>query len=159
MSRKTKLAATSVAALAAAATVAVPATPAMAWTAGPVTANLSGTMTINAGVAATCTSSTLGGTIATNGALSITSASVGGCGVTVTPQALPWSGSLSGGVATLSGFRMSAIGCSYGGSLTGSYSGADNLPVTVTFTNQTVNKVSGLFCPSSATITATYVFS
>jgi hypothetical protein len=161
LSRIKKIAAiASTSAAATAIAVAATAAPALAWTAGPFTADLSGTMTINAGVPASCTGSTLGGTIATDGTLSVTSASISGCGVDVTPQNLPWSGSLSGGTATLSGFSVSAIGCTYGGSITGSYSGGDTLPATVTFSNQTVQKTAGSFiCPSSATLTATYVFS
>lgn len=157
LSRTTKTAALASAFAAAALTVAVTATPAMAWTAGDFTATLNGTMTIDAGIPASCTSSTLSGTIAADGALSITSASVGGCGVDVTPQNLPWSGSLNNGVATISGFSMSAIGCTYAGSITGSFTGTD-LPVTATFTEQTVNKTSGIFCPGSATVTAAYDF-
>lgn len=155
MSRSTKLAAIAAASIAA---VAATATPASAWTAGPFTATLSGNMTIIAGVTATCTSSTLGGTITTGGALSFTSAVFGGCGVGVNATNLPWSGSLTGGVATITGFRVSAIGCTYGGNLTGTYTGSA-FPTTVSFTNVTVNKISGLFCPASATVTANYVFS
>ncbi|MDL4819685.1 hypothetical protein [Actinomadura opuntiae] len=159
MSRIKKLAAiASTSAAATAVAVAATAAPALAWTAGPFTAKLSGTMTINAGIPASCTGSTLGGTITTAGALSVTSASITGCGVTVTPQNLPWSGSLSGGNATLSGFSVSAVGCTYGGTIHGTYSGS-TFPVTVSFTNQTVPKTSGFLCPSSATLTAKYVFS
>ncbi|MFB4311582.1 hypothetical protein [Actinomadura sp. GTD37] len=157
MSRIKKPAAIASITAAAAVAVAMTATPALAWTAGPFTATLNGNMTINAGVSATCTSSTLSGTIASDGTLTITAASVGGCGVTVTPQNLPWSGKLAGGTATLSGFAMSAIGCTYGGNLSGSFTGSD-LPVTATFANQTVNKTSGLLCPGSATVTAKYDF-
>ncbi|OLT11993.1 hypothetical protein BJF79_04155 [Actinomadura sp. CNU-125] len=67
--------------------------------------------------------------------------------------------SLSNGVATFSGFSMSAIGCTFGGNLTGSYSGGETFPVTATFTEQTVQKTSGFLCPSSATVTASYTFS
>ncbi|TDC82666.1 hypothetical protein [Actinomadura sp. 7K507] len=157
MSRTKKLAALASTTAAAALTVAVTATPAMAWTAGDFTATLNGNMIIDAGIAAECTDSTLGGTIDANGNLTITSASVDGCGVGVTPEGLPWSGSLSNGVATFTGFSMSAIGCTFGGNLTGSFTGTD-LPVSATFTEQTVNKTSGFFCPSSATVTATYDF-
>ncbi|MFI0448478.1 hypothetical protein [Actinomadura sp. 6N118] len=158
MSRTKKLAAVSAATIAAALAVAVQTAPAQAEAAGPISATLSGNMTINAGINWTCTSSTMGGTIADDGTLSITSATVGGCGVTVAPANLPWSGSLSGGVATLSGFQVTAVGCTYGGSLTGSYVDGP-LPVTATFTNQSVPKVSGIFCPGSVSLTASYVFS
>ncbi|RAY12637.1 hypothetical protein DPM19_23875 [Actinomadura craniellae] len=156
MSRATKLAVTAVIAAAA---VAVPASPAMAWTAGPVSAALSGPMIIDAGIPASCTSATYGGSITAAGDLTITSATAE-CGVAITPSQLPWSGSLTGGVATISGYRVSGMGCTYGGSLVGSYVSEDeSFPVTVTFTEQTVSRVSGHFlCPSSATITASYVF-
>jgi hypothetical protein len=157
LSRTTKTAALGSAFAAAALTVAVTATPALAWTAGDFTATLNGTMTIDAGIPASCTGSTLSGTIAEDGTLSVTSATVEGCGVDVTPQDLPWSGSLNDGVATISGFSVSAIGCTYAGSISGSFTGSD-LPVSATFPPQTVDKTSGLLCPSSATITATYDF-
>ncbi|MEO3781942.1 hypothetical protein ABGB12_01320 [Actinocorallia sp. B10E7] len=155
MSRTAKLAAI---AAASAAAVAMTAAPAAAWPNADVSGVLSGNMVIDAGVEATCTGSTLNGTIDSNGALTITSASVSGCGVTVTASNLPWSGSFSGSTATINGFRMSAIGCTYGGTLTGSLSGS-TLPATVTFSDVTVNKISGFFCPGSATVSATYVFS
>lgn len=157
MSRTKKLAALASTTAAAALTVAVTATPAMAWTAGDFTATLNGTMIIDAGIPAECTGSELSGTIDADGNLTITDASVSGCGVTVEAEGLPWSGSLDNGVASLSGFSMSAIGCTYGGDITGSFTGTD-LPVTATFTEQTVSKSSGWFCPGSATITAAYDF-
>ncbi|MFG2090089.1 MULTISPECIES: hypothetical protein [unclassified Spirillospora] len=158
MSRTTKkLAAVASTTAAAALAIAATATPAMAWTAGDFTATLNGTMVIDAGIAAECTGSTLSGTIDSAGNLTITSASVSGCGVTVTPQGLPWSGSLDNGVASINGFAMSAIGCTYGGNLSGGFTGTD-LPVTVEFADQTVNKTSGWLCPGSATVSATYDF-
>ncbi|WP_165958844.1 hypothetical protein [Actinomadura sp. KC345] len=157
MSRTKKLAALASTTAAAALTVAVTATPALAWTPGDFTATLNGNMVIDAGIAAECTDSTLSGTIDADGNLTITSASVSGCGVTVTPEGLPWSGSLSGGVASFNGFSMSAVGCTFGGDITGSFTGTD-LPVTATFTEQTVNRTSGFLCPGSATVTATYDF-
>lgn len=157
MSRTGKLASLASVAAAAAITVAATATPALAWTAGDFTATLDGTMVIDAGIPAECTGSTLSGSIDADGNLTITDASVSGCGVTVTPQNLPWSGSLDGGVATLSGFSMSAVGCTFGGTLTGSFTGTD-LPVTAQFVEQTVNRTSGFLCPGSATVTATYDF-
>ncbi|MGP4027012.1 hypothetical protein [Actinomadura sp. 3N407] len=157
MSRTTKLATIASTAAAAALAIGVTATPAMAWTAGDFTATLNGNMTIDAGIAAECTDSTLTGTIDANGNLTITDASVSGCGVTVTPQGLPWDGSLNNGVASINGFSMSAIGCTYGGDISGSFTGTD-LPVTATFTEQTVGKTSGWFCPGSATVTAAYDF-
>lgn len=157
LSRTTKFAALATTSAAAALALAVTATPAMAWTAGPFTATLNGTMTIDAGIPASCTSSTLTGTIAADGSLTIAKATVGGCGVDVQAQNLPWSGSLNNGVASINGFSVSAIGCTYGGNLTGSFTGSD-LPVTATFANQTVNKTSGVICPSTATVTAKYDF-
>ncbi|MBE1533129.1 hypothetical protein [Actinomadura algeriensis] len=158
MSRISKKAAVVSTTAAAALTVAMTATPALAWPAGTFTATLDGTMVIDAGIPASCTDSELSGTIATDGTLTVTDASVSGCGVTVTPQNLPWSGSLSGGVATFNGFSMSAIGCTFGGDLSGSYSGGETFPVTAAFTEQTVQRTSGFFCPSSATVTASYTF-
>ncbi|NVI88732.1 hypothetical protein [Actinomadura sp. BRA 177] len=157
MSRIKKPAAIASITAAAAVAVAMTATPALAWTAGGFTATLNGPMVINAGVSVSCTSSTLSGTIASDGTLSITSASVGGCGVTVTPKNLPWSGKLDNGAASINNFAMEATGCTYGGNLNGSFTGTD-LPVTATFANQTVNKTSGWLCPGSATVTATYDF-
>ncbi|GGU91084.1 hypothetical protein GCM10010182_02330 [Actinomadura cremea] len=159
MSRISKKAAFFATTAAAALTVTMTATPALAWPAGNFTATLDGTMVIDAGIPASCTDSTLSGTIAADGTLSVTSASVSGCGVTVTPVGLPWSGSLSGGVASFDGFQMSAIGCTFGGDISGSYSGGETFPVTASFTEQTVDRTAGWLCPSSATITASYTFS
>ncbi|GAA4341812.1 hypothetical protein BJY14_002301 [Actinomadura luteofluorescens] len=158
MSRTTKIAAVASAAVAATATatVALTASPALAVNTGSFTATLNGTMVIDAGVPASCTSSVLKGTVLSGGVnASYTSASAGGCGVTVTPGALPWSGTFSGTTVKINNFSMSAIGCTYGGTLTGTAS-ATNFPFTATFTNQVVPKTSGLLCPSSAKITAKY---
>lgn len=158
MSRTLKLATTAAAAVA---TVAVTATPALAWTGGSFTGTLAEPMTIKAGsISANCTGSDLAGTITSAGATSITSATFTGCGATVTAQNLPWSGSLSGGTATISSFKVNAnvsgVSCTYGGSLTGTYTGSAS-PVTVTFSNVTVPKTSGSFlCPSSGTVSAKY---
>jgi hypothetical protein len=161
MSRTSKLAALASASAAAALAVAVTATPALAWTADDFTATLDGNMTIDAGgIQATCTSSTLSGTIASDGTLSIDDASVGGCGVPVDAGGLSWAGSLnaSTGAATISGFEMSAAGCTFAGDLSGSFTGSD-LPVSVTFDKQVVNSTGGWLCFfSSATVTATYDF-
>ncbi|MFG2007191.1 hypothetical protein ACGFNU_49380 [Spirillospora sp. NPDC048911] len=160
MSRTKKLAAVSAATVAAACAVAVSTAPAHAEAVVPISATLSGNMTINAGLNFTCTSSTLTGTLDdVSGALSITTASVGGCGVTVTASNFPWTGSLAGGNVTISGFRISAAGCVYGGSLSGTYP-VGPLPVTVSFKDAPVSKISGSFlCPSTAKLTANYVFS
>ncbi|MFA1544804.1 hypothetical protein [Actinomadura chokoriensis] len=162
MSRTTKFAAAAASAAAAAtAVVGLSAAPALAGvTPGAFTATLQGNMVINAGVTANCTSSVLKGSVAADGTTTkYTSATAGGCGVTVTPSGLPWSGSINAGVVKINGFKMSAIGCTYGGNLTGSYTPTTaNFPLTVTFTNQTVTKTSGLLCPSSATVTATYKY-
>ncbi|NDU77503.1 hypothetical protein GWI34_33515 [Actinomadura sp. DSM 109109] len=158
MSRTTKIAAIASTAIAAATgTVALTASPALAVNTGPFTATLNGTMVIDAGIQASCTSSVLKGTVLTGGVnASYTSASAGGCGVTVTPGNLPWSGTFSGTTVTINSFSMSAIGCTYGGNLTGTMS-SPNFPFTATFTNQVVPKTGGSFiCPSSAKITAKY---
>ena len=158
LSRTRKLAALASATAAAALAVAATATPALAWTAGDFTAELNGTMVIDAGIPASCTDSTLSGTVDADGNLTITDASVDGCGVTVTPQNLPWSGKLDDatGTASISGFSMSAIGCTFGGNITGGFTGSD-LPVSATFTDQTVSKTGFCFI-NSAKITATYDF-
>ncbi|GGQ08095.1 hypothetical protein BKA00_007469 [Actinomadura coerulea] len=158
MSRTTKIAAIAAAAVAATGTVALTASPAMAVNTGSFTATLNGTMVIDAGIPASCTSSVLKGTVLSGGVnATYTSATAGGCGVTVTPGALPWTGSsFSGTTVKINNFQMSAIGCVYGGTLTGTAS-ATNFPFTATFTNQVVPKLSGSFiCPSSAKITAKY---
>ncbi|MGI5328550.1 hypothetical protein [Actinomadura nitritigenes] len=157
MSHPTKLAAVASALAAATLTVTAAATPALASAPTAFTATLDGTVVINAGIPATCTGSTLSGTIEADGTLTVTSATVDGCGVPVTPENLPWSGSLSNGVATFNGFTMSAIGCTYRGDLTGTYTGT-GLPGTATFTDQPVARTSGFLCPSSVTVSATYDF-
>jgi hypothetical protein len=153
LSRPTKTAAIGSAVAATALAVIMTAPPAMAFTEGPFTATLNGTMTIDAGIAASCTESTLSGTIDSEGALTITSATVGGCGVPTTAENLPWSGTLKDGVATFTGFQMSAIGCTYRGDLTGSYTGTD-FPTTATFTDQSISKISGFLCPSPVEVSA-----
>jgi hypothetical protein len=160
LSRTKKLAAlASTTAAAAAIAVAATAAPAFAWTDTPYTANLSGTMTIDAGTAVTCSGSTLSGDLSADGSFTVDNAAISGCPAGVTPENLPWSGSLSGGTATISGFSVSALGCTYGGSITGTYSGGDSLPATVTFTDQTVNAQSGFCLVQSVSLSATYVFS
>ncbi|MFA1544794.1 hypothetical protein [Actinomadura chokoriensis] len=161
MSRTTKIAAVAASGAAAAtAVVGLTAAPALAVTPGTFTATLQGNMVINAGVSVTCTSSVLKGTVAADGTTTkYTSATAGGCGATVTP-ALPWSGSISGGVVKINGFKMSAIGCTYTGNLTGSYTPTTaNFPLTVTFTNQPATKLSGgILCPATVKVTATYKY-
>lgn len=158
MSRTVKLAAVAAASVAA---VALTATPALAWTGGAFSGSLAEPMTISAGsISATCTTSDLTGTITADGTTSISGATFEGCGATVTAQNLPWPGSLSNGTATISSFQVTAnvsgINCAYGGSLTGTYAGSAS-PVTVTFDNVSVPKVSGSFlCPGSGNVTATY---
>ncbi|KAB2381365.1 hypothetical protein [Actinomadura montaniterrae] len=160
MSRIKKIAAiASTSAAATAIAVAATAAPALAWTAGPYTANLSGNMTIDAGTAVTCSGSTLSGALAADGSLTVTSASISGCPASVTPKNLPWSGSLGGGNASISGFSVEALGCTYGGTINGTYSGGDTLPATVTFSNQKVSATGGFCLVQSVTLTATYVFS
>ncbi|MFA1544803.1 hypothetical protein [Actinomadura chokoriensis] len=162
MSRTTKFAAVAASAAAAAtAVVGLTAAPALAVTPGTFTATLQGNMVINAGVSViTCTSSVLKGAVAANGATTTyTSATIGGCGVTVTPGGLPWSGSISGGLVKINGFKMRVLDCLYGGTLTGTYPPTTvNFPLTVTFSNQVVPKSGGSLCSSSATVTATYKY-
>ena len=158
-------------ATAAAATAALAiASPASAWTGGAITANLSSPLTVNSTIGtATCTSSTLNGSVTAAGALTVSSASIGGCtgtfSISVTPTNLPWGGTLGTSSATITGFRVSAnvgvlggITCIYGGNLSGAISGSAP-SLKATFSNVTVNKISSgshWFCPGSATIGGAY---
>ncbi|GAA3231984.1 hypothetical protein [Actinocorallia longicatena] len=154
MHRIVKLAAIAAASTAA---VAVTASPALAWTNGPYHATTSALVVkVSGSPVATCTGSVLSGTMTTAGTFTVTAASATGCGVTVTPTGFPWSGSFSGGNATISNFKMSALGCTYAGSLSGPATGAMP-PATVTFTDRPVSG-TGLFCFSNVTVSATYVF-
>jgi hypothetical protein len=156
MSRRAKLAALAVAA-STGAVVLTAAAPAMAWTNGTFSASSSSLVVkVSGSTVATCTGSTLSGTINTSGAFSVTSATATGCGVTVTPTGFPWSGSISGSSASLSGFKMTALGCTYSGNLSGTATGSAP-PSTVTFTDQPVSG-SGFFCFSNVTVSASYVF-
>jgi hypothetical protein len=154
MSRSAKLAAIAAASVAG---VAMTASPALAWTNGTFTATTSSLVVkVSGSPVATCTGSVLKGPINTAGVFTVTSATATGCGVTVTPTGFPWSGSFSGGNATISGFKMTAVGCTYSGSLSGPATGAAP-PATVTFTDRPVSG-TGLFCFSNVTVSATYVF-
>ncbi|MEO5878246.1 MAG: hypothetical protein ABIS86_20335 [Streptosporangiaceae bacterium] len=154
MSRSTKLAAITAASAGA---VLLMASPALAWTNGTFTANTSALVVkVSGTTVATCTGSVLKGTIATTGVFKVTSATATGCGVSVTPTGLPWNGKFVGGTATITAFKMTALGCTYTGNLTGSVTGAQP-PATVTFTNQAVSG-SGFFCASNVTVSGTYVF-
>ncbi|GAA4139433.1 hypothetical protein [Actinomadura keratinilytica] len=158
MSRVTKLAA--ITAVSAAA-VALTATPAWAdnWTNGPFTATAnSSSLVVKVGgtTVATCSGSTLTGNMTDTGAFSVTGATATGCGVTVTPTGFPWSGSFTSGTTQINGFKMSALGCTYTGNLSGSYT-EPAPPAIVTFTDQPVTG-SGLFCVSNVTVSVTYVF-
>lgn len=167
MSRTKTLALATAAATTAALTLA---SPALAWTGGSISASLSQDLVIDSSIGGgTCTTSSLGGSITSAGALTISSASITNCTgdypITVTTQNLSWGGSLSGGVATITGFRVSAvitvplfgnITCIYGGDLSGTYTGTS--PVVASF-NTSVNKVnsgSHWFCPSTADVSGQY---
>lgn len=164
MSRATRLALASAASVAA---VALTATAAHAWTGGAVSASLSQPLTVSL-AGATCTTSNLTGSLAAGGGLTVSGATVSGCtalgsSVTVTPENLPWSGTLTngGGTATFSGFQLRAkqlfVNCLYGGTITGVNTGSS--PVTVTFTDAPVNKISGSgICPSVAEVSGQYTF-
>ncbi|GAA4056266.1 MULTISPECIES: hypothetical protein [Actinomadura] len=158
MSRVTKLAAitaTSAAAVALTATAA----SADSWTNGPFTAKAnSNSLVVKVGgtTVATCSGSTLSGSMTNTGAFSVTGANATGCGVTVTPTGFPWSGSFTSGTTKINGFKMTALGCTYTGNLSGPYTGTAP-PATVTFTNQPVTG-SGLLCASNVTVSVTYVF-
>jgi hypothetical protein len=153
MSRTTKLAAV---AAASAAAVAMTASPALAWTNGTFTANSTSLVVkVSGSTVATCTGSVLKGTITAAGAIKVTSATATGCGVTVTPTGLPWSGSITSTTAAINGFKMTALGCTYGGNLSGTSPGSTS-PSTITFTNQAVSGTGGL-CFSNVTVSAKYV--
>ncbi|GAA2454833.1 hypothetical protein GCM10010191_87270 [Actinomadura vinacea] len=161
MSRVAKLAA-----LAAVSTAAVTLTaaPALAWTNGTFTATANANslvVRVNDTVVATCSGSTLRGSITSTGSFSVTSATATGCGVTVTPTGFPWSGSFTSssptsGTAAINGFKMTALGCTYTGNLSGPYTGAAP-PATATFTRVPVTGSGGL-CFSNVNVSATYVF-
>ncbi|MEO3783979.1 hypothetical protein ABGB12_11645 [Actinocorallia sp. B10E7] len=156
-------------ATAAAAALAI-ASPASAWTGGAITANLSSPLTVNSSIGtATCTSSTLNGSVTADEVLTVSSASIGGCtgtfSISVTPTNLPWGGTLGANSVSITGFQVSAnvgvfggITCIYGGSLNGSVTGSAPT-LQASFSNVTVNKVSSgshWFCPGSATISGGY---
>jgi hypothetical protein len=154
MSRTAKLAAV---VAASAAAVAVTASPALAWTNGTFTATSSALVVkVSGSTVATCTGSVLKGTINTAGVFKVTSATATGCGVTVTPTGLPWNGSITGGTGTITAFKMTALGCTYTGNLSGTATGAAP-PSTVVFANQPVSGSGGL-CFNNVTVSATYVF-
>ncbi|GAA2738372.1 hypothetical protein [Actinocorallia aurantiaca] len=168
MSRTAKLVAV---AAASAAAVVVTAAPALAWTGGAVSASLTSPLTVSLG-GASCTGSTLTGSVTAAGVLSIPTATISGCtaagsSIPVTPQNLPWGGKLTdgGGVASLTGFRVSAtwlgVTCVYGGNINGTNTAKSGSPAstTATFTNASVSKVSGSFlCPGTAQVSAAYKF-
>ncbi|ROO84120.1 hypothetical protein EDD29_1637 [Actinocorallia herbida] len=135
---------------------------------GTAKAALSGSLVISGGGTTTCTSSTLGGTVTSAGALTISSASVTGCSGTasaITPLGLNWTGAVNytgtptDGTVTLNGFSMRAtvlgVNCTYGANITAPASnpvGAGQAKVTLS--GITIPKTAGIFlCPSSATIT------
>ncbi|MDX6739373.1 Gfo/Idh/MocA family oxidoreductase [Actinocorallia sp. A-T 12471] len=142
MSRITKFAVLGAASAAAVALTAAPAQAAQLAT-GTVVVKVSGS------TVATC-SSTLSGD-RTGSSITVTSATATGCGVPVSPASLPWSGNIAA-PATMS-FAMSALGCTYSGTLTGgTVSGT-----VVTWTNQSVSG-TGWFCSGGVTVDATYNF-
>lgn len=166
-------------------TVLALATPASALFAGNVQATLLGTATVSTSAGGgSCTSSTLNGTLAAGGGLTVNSASFGSCsGATVTAQNLPWTGGnityapVAGGrdgTATINGFRIKAVTtilgasvtCIYGGNVTANaYNGTNAArPVTsntefqIYLNGASASKQSGssFLCPSTASVTAVY---
>lgn len=127
----------------------------------------------------TCTS-TLGGSVASNGtALGISTASFS-CGalVTITPQGLPWNGGnityapVTGGrnfTLTIANFKIKAVAlgltCYYNGNLTGNgfnpgnpaAPGGASASTKVAF-NNTVSKAAGssILCPATTSLTANF---
>ncbi|MDX6744926.1 hypothetical protein [Actinocorallia sp. A-T 12471] len=147
---------------------------------GAAQASLLSPLTVSAGIAGTttCTSVVLSGTVASAGALSMTGASIGGCsGIAsgITPQNLPWAGSVTyGGAApatgtiSLSGFSIRAtvlgVNCTYGiaGTMSAPGYNPDNASrpnpaaqAQVDLTGKVLPKTAGSFlCPGNATITS-----
>lgn len=155
-----------------------------AYAGGVVATNL-GNVTVSTSLGgASCSSSTMTGTINSDGTgLSVSAATFGGCtgplgSVTVTAQSLPWNGGSvvygpvpggEDGTITLANFSVKAnfsgINCTYGGTLSGPGYNADNTARPDTTVDQaqakinaaTVSKTSGSFlCPGTATVTAAY---
>ncbi|GAA0967251.1 hypothetical protein [Actinocorallia libanotica] len=176
MSRIAKLAAVGASA---AAVVAMTATSASAWTGGSVTGTLTAPLTVKVlgSNVASCTTSTLNGSVTTADKLTISTAAISGCTgsgtVTVAAEALPWAnGTLTtgGGTASFNGFRVKAnatllgfpVTCIYAGTITGTNTAASGSPLstTVTFTNASVSKQSGSSgaCPGTAQVSAQYKF-
>lgn len=161
MSRIIKLAA-----VAAAAAAAITASSSVASASTPFTATLaSGTtldVSIGGSVVASCTTATLSGSFSTANDFQVTSANINGCGVSVTPQNLPWTGTIdNSGNITITGFRVSALVCTYGSAsntLTGT--GGGGLPFSTTLSGS-IDRVSGVswLCPTPAGVTASYNFS
>ncbi|MFI6517480.1 hypothetical protein ACIBF1_18140 [Spirillospora sp. NPDC050679] len=163
------LAAMALAAPAYAATPVKKAGTATAYT-GNIRGTLNGTVTISNTLGdETCTSSTLGGTVTSGGALTVSSATFTGCeDITVTAQSLPWSGSFDNttavpggreGTVTINGFRVKAVvfgvNCIYAGTVVAD--GNNNTSVDIAI-NQTLAKQTGsnFLCPSTATVNASY---
>lgn len=140
---------------------------------GNVQGALNGTASVTTSLGGgTCTSSTLGGTVTTGGALTIASASFTDCGdTTVTAQNLPWTGgsfdsttAVPGGrdgTVTIGGFRVRAvvsvfgITCIYAGTVVADGTNNTDLDVTI---NRSLAKQSGssFLCPANANVTAAY---
>ncbi|MEO3784025.1 hypothetical protein ABGB12_11885 [Actinocorallia sp. B10E7] len=161
---------------AAGATVLALASPASALYAGNIQATLLGTMSTSLG--AGCSTSTLSGSLASGGGLTISGATFGSCsGATVTAQNLSWTGSITApgtppadGKVTINGFKIKAVAiigtCYYGGNLSATaFNGTNpNRPVTsnnqfqIYLNNASASKQSGssFLCPGSASVTAAY---
>ncbi|MDX6743965.1 hypothetical protein [Actinocorallia sp. A-T 12471] len=140
---------------------------------GGVQGALNGTASVTTSLGGgTCTSSTLGGSVTSGGALTISAATFTDCGdTTVTAQNLPWTGgsfdsTTAGpggrdGTVTIQGFRVRAvvsvfnITCIYAGTVTAN--GFNNADLDVTI-NQSLSKQSGssFLCPGTANVTAAY---
>jgi len=149
---------------------------------GPAAATLIQNMVVEAKVlgvttTTTCTTASMSGTVASNGPLSISAASVGGCSGSasgITFLGLPWSGGVTyapqgppgrNGYLTLNGFSVSAtvagVSCTYGGvAVANGFNGnnaarpvAANSQAQVNMAGITINKTAGSFlCPGSAAI-------
>ncbi|GAA0937168.1 hypothetical protein [Actinocorallia libanotica] len=107
---------------------------------------------------ATCTDSTLSGAFS-GGGYSVTSATISGCGVAVTPSNTPWTGTTPAAPtkATLSNFQVSTStpACTYGGpgaALEGLVVDSD----TISFNDSVSKTGGGLSCPGSVQVIASY---
>lgn len=157
---------TAVAVTTTAAAITLLASPASAWVGGSFTGANSGPVTFQSSpLSVGCSASSLSGSVTPAGALSVGSTFNGcftlyGSPATVTASALPWSGTLSGGSISITGYTVTistgSLFCGYKATLSGFYFGTAS-PVTAVFSNKTLTQSSGSSaCPPTITFNATY---